>query len=321
LDSSEDSRRHFLALNPQISIVRHEALGGDEPSLLGADPSRLRLIAVFANPAGTPDLDLEYEEKAVHDAVADVHVDGVSLDFEPPIVDATLDDVRTALLGGADLFHFAGHGGIAAMLDAASGQTRGVGMLLLLQDKKTRAPYYLDAVVLAPLLQQAGVRVALLGACDSGRQDGQSPWTAVGPSLIERGVGAVIANQFAIQNDAATQFSKMFYTSLAAGLSVDEAVATGRQAILGISPEEGVEWGVPVLYMGSADGIVFPKLAERESKTATDLRRVIDQTVDTIAQGGEVVGIVAKRTTGGFQVTQKATTVQGKMVGAQLDEL
>jgi CHAT domain len=321
LHASEDNRRHFLALNPQISIVRHEALGGEEPSLLGADPLRLRLIAVFANPAGTPDLDLEYEEKAVEDAVMDLNVDGVTVDLKPPILNATLDDLRTALLGGADLFHFAGHGGIGTRVDAASGETRGVGMLLLLQEKKTRAPYYLDGDVLAPMLQQAGVRVALLGACESGRQDGKSPWTAVAPALIERGVGAVIANQFAIRNDAATQFSKMFYTSLAAGLSVDEAVATARQAVLAISQEDGVEWGVPVLYMRSADGILFPKLAGRESKTAADIRRVIEQTVDTIEGGGEVVGIIAKRVTGGFQVTQKATTVKGRMVGAELDEL
>jgi hypothetical protein len=47
----------------------------------------------------------------------------------------------------------------------------------------------------------------------------------------------------------------------------------------------------------------------------------VQQTIDVIEQGGEVVGIVAKRAKGSFEVVQKAKSVKGKMVGVELDEL
>ena len=51
------------------------------------------------------------------------------------------------------------------------------------------------------------------------------------------------------------------------------------------------------------------------------MRRVVQQTVETIERGGEVVGIVAKRAQGSFQVEQKVGTVKGKIIGVELGEL
>jgi hypothetical protein len=157
--------------------------------------------------------------------------------------------------------------------------------------------------------------VALLGACDSGRRDGVSAWTGVAPALVERGLAAVVAMQYEVLDDQAVAFSQMFYSALAAGLSIDEAVSAGRLSMLDPDDPGGVEWGVPVLYLRSADGIIFPKLAERESAVAGRIRGAVQQVIETIEAGGEVTGILVKGGEGAFEVSQKVKTVKGKLTG------
>ena len=50
IHEGEKNRNHFLVLNPQISLVRHVPLAEEHPSLAGADPRGLRLVAATANP-------------------------------------------------------------------------------------------------------------------------------------------------------------------------------------------------------------------------------------------------------------------------------
>jgi hypothetical protein len=322
MHTGEKDRRHFLALNPQVSLVRHEALMMRHRPLTGATPERLRLVAAMADVEGYPRLNLARERQVIEEALRDWGVAGVTIAWEPFIEDATYDALMVALRKGCDLFHFAGHGVFEQnAIDPQTGAPIGAGSIVLEKDKETKEPHLLAAGELALLLQNARVRVAVFGACESGRRDGLSAWTGVAPAIVERGVPAVVAMQYEVLDDHAVAFSRMFYASLAAGLSVDEAVSAGRLAMLGASTENNVEWGVPVLYMRSPDGIIFPELAARKSETATAIRRVVQQTIDVIEQGGEVVGIVAKRAKGSFEVVQKAKSVKGKMVGVELDEL
>jgi esterase/lipase superfamily enzyme len=190
---------------------------------------------------------------------------------------------------------------------------------VLVKDKESRSAVYLKASDLARELTVAGVRVALLGACESGRQDGISPWTGVSAALIAGGVPAVVGMQYEVEDAAAIAFSQMFYTSLAAGLSIDEAVSAGRLAMLGNGDDESVEWGVPVLYMRAFDGVLFPRLAKGGSATAEKIRVAVSQTVDIIEKGGEVAGIKIDRTAGAiegqFVIVQKAKNVSGTLAG------
>jgi len=323
LHAGEADRRHFLVLNPQLSMVRHEALPEEHPSLTTATPERLRLVAAFANPAdGYTRLNLKREKGVLERALRDLNADGVTIEWEPFIEDATVENLARAFLEHADLFHFAGHGGFQAEdIDPQTREPVGVGKIALVKDQESREPFLLAAGELALQLQQAGVRVAVLGACESGRRDGINIWTGIAPALVERGVPVVVAMQYEVLDDHAIAFNQMFYTSLAAGLSVDEAVSAGRLAMLGISNEDDVEWGVPVLYLRSPNGIIFPRLAARQSETAAQIRHVVQQTVETIAQGGEVIGIVAKQVSGSFEVSQRVKTVKGRLVGAQFETL
>ena len=268
----------FLVLNPMMSLVRHEQLPLPLRELHAAEAD-LRLLAVTANAPGYPQLDLERERRALETALARLPPDLPRLTYEPVVADPTATELQAALVVGADLFHFAGHGGVhgstgyLALPPADGGQVEfGTGRL-------------------GKLLQSAGVRLAVLGACDSGRR-GRSQWAGVVPGLVAgAAIPAVVAMQYPVRNSAAVTFASAFYTAVAAGLSVDEAVWSGRIALL--DPDDlSASWGIPVLYLRSSDGVLFPRLAERPSSTAETVRSIVDLQVQSV-QSRVVTGIDA----------------------------
>lgn len=72
--------------------------------------------------------------------------------------------------------------------------------------------------------------------------------------------------------------SRAFYDALADGLPVDTAVSEARKAI-NLEVENTLEWGTPVLYMRSPDGILF-HLIEQSSRTVSATIRY-DENVNT----------------------------------------
>jgi hypothetical protein len=306
-------RNHFLVVNPKLSLVRHPLLDEPAPKLAPGDPSNLRLLAIFANPESPTfrKLSLKTERRVLEKSLGDFSVEGVKIQWQPFHEDVTVDELNQFLLQKPDIFHFSGHGQFKERDDQ--------GSLVLLRDKESKEPTPLTAGDLSLKLQAAGTRLAVLGACESSRQQGRSPWTGVAPALVARGVGAVIAMQYEVLDDMAILFSQGLYRSLAAGLTVDEAVSIGRLAVLEKSSEKGVEWGVPTLYL-RADGVLFPKLAERETTLGEQLRAVVQNIVGTIEEGGEVLGIEFKAgaTPGDYQVIQKVEVVKGRLVGISI---
>jgi hypothetical protein len=300
-----DSPMDFLALHPKVSMVRHEPLPFPHPAVTPRDPDRLRLVAATANAPGYAELKLNRERRVVEKALNELPADGAGIDYEPFLVDPSADELRTALLGKADLFHFAGHGGFE----------QGQGFIVVPSPDGTTAEQ-VPADTLGKLISAAGVRVAVLGACETGRRDGVSPWSGVAPALIGENVPAVVAMQYEILNDQAIKFARELYRGLVVGLSVDEAVYWGRLAVH--DPDDlSASWGIPVLYHRSADGVVFPHLTERPSATADTLRISLQQVVDTVEKGGEMVGIKVVRGAGAagtIGVKQKAKEVSGMMI-------
>jgi CHAT domain-containing protein len=158
-----------------------------------------------------------------------------------------------------------------------------MGGIILLENLESKSPHFFPADALARELSEAGVRVAILGACRTGRRDGVSAWTGVAPALIKMGIPIVVAMQYEVGDDHAVAFSKWFYTSLSNGLSIDEAVVVARRAMLDVSTEDNLEWGVPVVYMRSRDSTLI-SLAEgqQQSETSDTLRLIANADVKTI---------------------------------------
>ena len=194
-------------------------------------------MAIFFSNARNPGmrpLKLDVEKKIIESALKGFDMEKLKVEWEPMVEDATLEDLQDRLRQQKpDLFHFAGHGVfVETSTDLETGEPIGEGQILLEADKTTHKPQAFKADDLAKELQMSGVRLAVIGACQTGRRDGVSPWSGVAPALLEAGLGAVVAMQYLVNDDAAVAFSQQFYKTLAAGLSVDEAVWYGRMAML-----------------------------------------------------------------------------------------
>ncbi len=83
-------------------------------------------------------------------------------------------------------------------------------------------------------------------------------------TLVRGGITAVAAMQYAITDPAAIAFSHGFYGAIARGRGVDEAVSSGRVAILGLSGRT-LEWVTPVLYLRGRDSHLFTVPANQKT--------------------------------------------------------
>ena len=309
--NGEECPYGFLALDPRISIVRHEAI----PILPGSVAARLplKLVVGFASPAQFPKLDLaaerEYIEKAL-DGVEEINVTFVE--------HLTMSSLESAC-HGAHMFHFAGHG---SFVWEDGGQTCGSGLIFLEDAGGDTLPFPVEKLALT--LRGAGVRMVFLGGCETGRRDGVNAWSGVAPALMRVGIPAAVAMQYAVFDDAAIAFARRFYQALSAGLSLDEAVVAGRLSILNLGGENDAEWGVPVLYMRSGDGVVFPEMAADPSleRLRSGQRVKVSQRVRELRD--RLTGVdVADAPRSGLEVNQEIAAVAtgGEALGARIENL
>lgn len=247
----------FLALDPRISIVRHEILpiAGE----LDSTPKVRRLLVALASSKDEP-LDIAKECSNIKSALKDVP--GIEPDF---VQDATSQQLFDKFITRADIFHFAGHG--------IFNQVTGKGEIVLLTEDGNSAP--MPAENLALILRGAGVQLAVFGACETGRRNDQNVWGSVVTALMNVGIPASVAMQYKIQDESAIAFSRSFYQALAAGLPLDGAVSAGRRAVFlcnSLKDEKfGRDWGVPVLYWRAEGNFVLSAMMdESQRKTLLD---------------------------------------------------
>ena len=324
-----DAMSGFLVLNPRISMVRHEPLPHPHPITkdTGTALTDSRIVIAAASPKTQPVLNVDQEVTYITEAMQDFMVDGMRFTVVP-VLNATPPEVAKVLQGAGStyVFHFAGHGGTeTTKRDPFSiGKIREEGFLYFLEDKAKRTEAKIRADDLAVILQAAGVRLAVFGACYSGMRSARYPWDGVAGALAKRDIPATITMQYEIIDTHAIAFTRTFYGTLAAGLSLDEAMSAGRLAVYAVSNAQVdqpgfLEWGVPVLNSRLPDGKLFPERMERAGATAQQLSAVIQQTVDTITATGRVVGFEGSLMNGSFEIKQKVGVVDGTMIGIQSD--
>ena len=239
----------FLALMPNVSLVRHAATPLPAWRVEAKVPAKV-LIAV-ASPSGGawPKLAVEDERRTIEKAV----------EGSAQLSVASVEHARRSHLPDklhpAHVFHFAGHGKFDRKLSPIPGAYEGKASIVL--EDEVGNEDSLDAVLLAVQLRDAGVRVAVLGACQTAESDDLGAWSSVAEALLKAELGAVVGMQFSIRDTAALCFAQRFYSALAVGLSIDEAVAAGRVAVACSGDARG--WATPVLYLRSPDGVLFPE--------------------------------------------------------------
>jgi formylglycine-generating enzyme required for sulfatase activity len=234
----------YVCLSRQTPIVRYL----ESPRLI--QPLRvappLRILGMVASPQDLPALDLERERERVERAVHSLRARGlVELEWLPG---QTWRDLQAATWGGPwHVFHFIGHGGFDTNADEG---------FIALADSEGRTNC-LSATRLGRLLaDHTPLRLVLLNSCEGAKGSDLDVFSSVASILVRRGIPAVLAMQYEITDRAAVELACAFYEALAYGMAVDEAVVVARKAI-SLAVTNTVEWGTPVLYMRTPDGVLF----------------------------------------------------------------
>ena len=289
----ESTAHDFLALEPNLSIVRDPANALPVWQIQAEPTDTINVLAAFSSPEDQPPLDVDGEQAKLTEAFKSLTRARLK-----PINHATLD----AVLAGNDkahVFHFAGHGVFVPVpMSAQPGKTEGQGALVFENDSNTSA--FVDPSVFGVALRAKGVRVALLGACHSAERDDLRQWGGVAESLLKADVGAVVGMQFAVRDDSAIAFAGQFYGALLAGMTIDEAVTAGRVMLAGKGDVRG--FGTPVLYLRDADGVVLPEMLKVPTATAeqASIATAIQTQYQTI--GGVHIGSIDARGSQGMIV-------------------
>jgi hypothetical protein len=206
----------------------------------------LRILGLTASPRDLPALDEDSERRCLEAALSDLTKDGqIVVEW---LTQASWGSVQDRLLTGQwHILHFIGHG--AYDQDADEGRVALVG-------EDGRADW-VGASRLADLLDQASPtpRLVVLNSCSTGDGGTRDLFSSTAATLVHSGISAVAAMQFSVSDQAAGIFPRGLYSALAAGRGIDEAVQSGRIAILGLP--HSLEWVTPVLYLRGAATQLF----------------------------------------------------------------
>lgn len=244
----DPDRKTFLATQ-ELHFVRN-ALTAMPVEVARPKSGPLRILVAVAQPIGTAKLSTEQEEAVIMRS------------FQP-LIDAglvTVDVLRATTptrlhrwisATPYDVVHFIGHG----TFDTDTGQ----GFLVFEDDKGAMCE--VGARNICEILCKRGIQLIFLNACETGRGEATGPKQrkadfnrGIAPALVANGVPAVVANQFSVRDEAATEFSQHFYWSLAQGESYGSAAREARIAVNYASSHDTIDWAVPVVYARDPEG-------------------------------------------------------------------
>jgi WD40 repeat protein len=239
-------------------LVRHLGVPSAAMPLTVTPP--LRILGIVSSPPELAPLDVDKEKEQLTRALAPLYADGLAEVVWAP--SANWADLQDMLLGDEwHVVHFTSHGGF----DADHG-------ILALTGEDGRM-HLVQASRLVDLLCQAHPvpRLVVLNSCSGAATGGTDLFSGTAAALVRGGVTAVAAMQYEPSNPAAIAFSRGFYGAISRGRGVDEAVSSGRVAILGLS-DRTLEWVTPVLYLRGHDSHLFTLPAATTSTTKVPVR-------------------------------------------------
>ncbi len=241
-----DSRQaDYISLSKKTPLVRYLKLPQPIRPLTIQGP--LRILGMVASPSDLPPLDIANEKQRVEDAIKNLRDRGL-VDIKWLEGETWRDLQQEMRTGTWHVFHFIGHGGFDRNTDEG---------LIALKDEKDGKMYRLSATELGRLLaDNDSLRLVLLNSCEGAKGGERDIFSSTAAILVRKGLPAVLAMQYKITDKAAIEFSRGFYEALADGIPVDAAISEARNSVnLGV--KNSLEWGTPVLYMRSSDGVLF----------------------------------------------------------------
>ncbi|MBN1349278.1 CHAT domain-containing protein [candidate division KSB1 bacterium] len=253
------SLNDFLALSVATPIVRFLDLPTRVRPLSVTLP--LRILVMVSSPLNFPALNTELELNKLETALGVlIQQNKVALDrLEKPTLAALNYQLRNQKY---HIFHFIGHGAFDAQIQD--------GVLVL--EGEDKQGNLVSSEQMGILLNDHNtLKLVLLNACEGARASITDPFGGIAQSLVQQEIPAVIAMQREISDSAAITLSQEFYSALAQGYPVDQALTETRKLMrAGGNP---IEWGIPVLYMRSQNGHIFniDGSAEMSPETTEDV--------------------------------------------------
>lgn len=236
-----DPEVDFLSLDGELVLVRHIQRLVSLDRLSSSPP--LRILVMISAPENQTQIDEAAERANLEAAVGELREKGLA--EIAYLEDASLRSLQNILReNNFDVFHYIGHSDF--------NPETGVGMLALEDPYEHKIAVPITGEALArELHDEEGIRLVVLNSCEGAQQDTRDPFSGIASSLVQRGLPAVVAQQFEISDQAAIEFSKEFYKALARGYKIEMAVSEGRRAVA--NTLNNTEWVSPVLFMHDHD--------------------------------------------------------------------
>jgi len=283
-----ESSGPLFSKRPPISIRRRVRL--EHAPAVRRFELPLRVLFVSARPEGAGFVDPRSVARGLLDALEQLG-GAVEVHFLRPPTLAALDDaLRQGDREGRPyhIVHFDGHGVYHAHT--------GLGQLAFEHDDCSVD--HVDANRLGALLNECGVPLVILNACQSGQGDQSNPFSSIATRLLEAGVGGVLSMSHSVLVVTAARFVAAFYDALVRGEPVGRATDEARRALVQDTrrytiaprpdaPEETIElhdWFLPVLYQQRADAAPFAGVGARFA--APEARPIPEPLVNPRVPGG-----------------------------------
>ena len=229
----------FLALRTRapVSILRRLPQSESAGFATTFTPP-LRVLLVTARPDDAGFIDPRGIARELLDEVqAREGAGAIALEFlRPPTLAALRERLSDAKQPPVHVLHFDGHGVFkpddADARPADDGiRLRGGGQGMLAFENDQGKLDLVRAETLAQVLQDSGVRLAVLTACQSAMSAADDAFSSVAGRLIKGGVDAVVAMSASLLVASATRYVEAFYRRLAEGMAVPVAHERARQAL------------------------------------------------------------------------------------------
>ncbi len=228
----------------------------------------VRILMLISRPEGEHIgfLDPRSSAQTLLDAIEPLG-ERVTVEFlYPPTLKALTQRVRDPQAPPVHVVHFDGHG--------VYRPDTGLGYLLFENDE--HQAQLVNAADLGTLLNDTGVPLMLLDACQTAQTDQANPFGSVASKLIEAGIGSVLAMNYSVLVSATRLLTAAFYGGLAHGQTIGQAVDAARFAML-MEPErarlyrDSKEEAIPNCAIGSC-----PRSTSNRSIPRRSLHRSID---------------------------------------------
>lgn len=244
----DETRRSRTELMDNRAIIR-DPLTPAPATPLEVEPP-LKVLAVVSDPDDYPPLKLGRE--TIFLASMSEQVPGIEVKFlENATIGALNQEMREQKY---HILHFMGHGGF----DSESKRC-----VLIFKGSDNRGVPVGGEMLRLALTDS--VRLVFLNACETARIPEADPFAAIPTELLLGGIPAVLSMQFPISDSAAIKFCESFYKCLVEGRPVDQCIGNGRKQIF-FGADTKPEWGTPVLFMRSEDGMIFKIKQESQQK-------------------------------------------------------